>query len=330
VAAHIHGDRDEIIFTKGTTESLNLVADSWGKKFLHGGDEVLVTAMEHHSNLLPWMKVAGERGADVKICDILPGGGLDLRDFQKKLGPKTRMVAIAHVSNVLGTINPLEELIPLAKKFGACVTVDGAPWMASGPQDVKKFGGDFYAFSGHKVFAPMGIGVLYGRREWLERMPPYQCGGGMVEWVREDAIRHAAPPEKFEAGTPPIPGALGLRCALEFLRSMDWAGHGRWAGEIRRFLGEELGKVPGIRRLGNWETGTTIHSLVHEAVHGHDLAAALASKNICVRAGNHCAQLLLSRLQVPASLRISFAPYNTLSQAEELVKAIRWAIRLWS
>ncbi|MDR3316787.1 MAG: cysteine desulfurase [Puniceicoccales bacterium] len=327
VAHYIHAPSpEEIIFVRGTTEAINLVASCWSRSFLRKGDEILTTAMEHHSNFLPWIEAARTHGASLKVCSVGGDGELDLEDLAKKLTPRTKLLAVTHVSNVLGTVNPISKIVSMARQVGAHVVVDGAKRMDGGPVDIARLGCDFYAFSGHKMFAGMGIGVLYGRRELLERMPPYQLGGGMVERVSEDDFNCRVLPEKFEAGTPNVAGAIGLHAALQFLETFPWEAHRAHGEKIRAYLENALADLPGVRLFGCGRERAGIYSIACAAVHAHDLASMLATKNICVRAGNHCAQPLLRHLQVPATLRASFSIYNTMEQAAAFVDCLRWAI----
>ncbi|MDR3117121.1 MAG: cysteine desulfurase [Puniceicoccales bacterium] len=328
VADYVGADMaEEIVFVRGTTEAINLAARCWGKAFLGPGDEILASAMEHHSNFLPWQELARERGASLQCCAVTANGELDREDFEKKLSERTRLVALVHVSNVLGTVNPLEELIRAVKRrTGAAVLVDGAQRISSGPIDVKKLGCDFYAFSGHKAFAPMGIGVLYGRMALLDDLPPYQFGGGMVERVGPERSAYKKSPEKWEAGTPNVAGALALQSALEFLRTIDWQAYAGHCQKIRTLLEEGVKALPGVRILGNSPEKASIFSFASDRVHGHDIAAALASRDICVRAGHHCAQPLHAAFAVPASCRASFSLYNTLEEGERLLDGLRWAL----
>ncbi|MDR2029907.1 MAG: cysteine desulfurase [Puniceicoccales bacterium] len=327
VAQYVNAaDATEIVFVRSTTEAINLVANSWGRTILRPGDEVLLTAMEHHSNILPWQDIAKRQGAGLRLCAITAAGEIDRDDFLQKLTERTKMVAIGHVSNVLGTVNPLDELIPQARRVGAAIFVDGAQRVASGPIDVQRLGCDFYALSGHKAFAPMGIGVLYGRCPWLKTLPPYQLGGGMVDRVSMDCSTFREPPEKWEAGTPNVAGALALRSALEFLRSIDWKSYDHHCASIRSRMDDAVRSLPGVRILGSPEKKTAIFSFVSDRVHAHDLATALSTKGICVRAGHHCAQPLHAAYGVPASCRASFSLYNAEEDCDRLIDGIRWAL----
>lgn len=320
----------EVVFVKGATEAINLVARSWGGHFLSAGDEILISAMEHHSNIVPWQRIAEERGARLAVCDLTPAGDLDLEDLERKLTEATKIVAITHASNVLGTINPIEKIIPMAHKFGAKVLVDGAQFIAHRPIDFQRLDCDFYVFSGHKVFAPMGIGVLLGRRELLEQMPPYQTGGGMIEQVYRDHSTFRGLPEKFDAGTPPIAGALALQSALEFAASIDWQHAQILEDQIRQFLEDGLLSLKTVRPIGQSRQKVGVFSISSPTAHSHDLASFLASKNIAVRAGHHCAQLLLPAFEIQHSLRASFAVYNGLEDARKFLAALEEGLKLFS
>jgi cysteine desulfurase/selenocysteine lyase len=317
---------EEIIFGHGATEAINLVAHSWSRAFLTPGSEIITTVMEHHSNFLPWQQVAREHSAIFKVCDITEDGELDLEDMERKITPMTKLIAITHASNVLGTINPVEKVIAMAKKVGAHVLVDGAKYIECGTVDVQKMNCDFYVFSANKFFACMGVGVLYGRREVLEQMPPYQLGGGMVELVTENDFTCRKLPEIFEAGTPNAVGIAGLNAAITFMRDFQWDAYANYEKRIENYLLNALEEIPSIKIFGNAKKRVGLYSLVCESVHAHDIAAAMAAKNICVRAGNHCAQPLMRRLRVPATLRASFSIYNSLEHAKKFIEALKWAI----
>ncbi|MDR2664349.1 MAG: cysteine desulfurase [Puniceicoccales bacterium] len=330
VAGYVRASRpEEIVFVRGTTEAINLVARCWSSRSVGAGDRILVTAMEHHSNFLPWQRAAAERGAQFCVCGLTAEGELDREDLRRLLaGGRTKLLALAHVSNVLGTVNPIKEIVAEAHGAGALVLVDGARRADSGPIDVADLGCDFYAFSGHKMFAGTGIGVLWGRKELLEEMDPYQLGGGMVETVTEESHACRPLPEKFEAGTPHIAGALGLHCAVEFLENFPWDSYAAHRHAIGSYLEPALREIPDLQLLGNPRERAGVYAVAHGRVHGHDLATALATKNVCVRAGHHCAQPLHRSLAIPASLRASFSIYNSLDQAKKFVETLRWAIRV--
>ncbi len=321
---------EEIVFVRGTTEAINLVAQSYGRgkrTGLAAGDEVLVTAMEHHSNLVPWQLLCEERGAALRVVPIDRRGELDLAALGRLLSPRTRIVAVAHVSNVLGTINPVAEIADMVHRRGAVLLVDGAQAAPHLAVDVALLGCDFYAFSGHKVYGPSGIGVLYGRAELLADMPPWQLGGGMVETVRFEGTTFAPPPQRFEAGTPNIEGAVGLAAALDYLTNLGLNAVALWESRLLQRAIELLGAIPGVRLLHLDREAAAreragLLSFVVEGVHAHDVGTVLDSLGIAVRAGHHCAQPLMEVLEVTATTRASFGLYNTLDEVSALAAAV--------
>lgn len=316
-------DAREVIFTRGTTEGINLVAQAWGRASLRAGDEVLVTTMEHHSNIVPWQLVAAERGAVVRAAPIDDDGTLDLDAFRRLLGPRTRMVAVGHVSNALGTVNPVAELAREAHAAGALVLVDGAQAVAHARVDVRALGADFYAFSGHKVFGPTGIGALWGRRELLEAMPPWQGGGDMIDHVSFERTTFAPVPHKFEAGTPDIAGVIGLDAAVHWLGAQDRTAIAAHEETLWRAGRELLDAVGGVVRLAVPDRNVGILTFTVDGAHPHDVASLLDQDGICVRAGHHCTQPLHRRLGLPATVRASIAPYTALADLEALAAGLR-------
>jgi cysteine desulfurase/selenocysteine lyase len=315
----------EIVFVRGTTEAINLVAQSYGRARRTGlaaGDEVVVTAMEHHSNLVPWQLLCEERGALLRVAPIDERGDLDLAAFGRLLTRRTRIVAVAHVSNVLGTVNPIAEIAEMVHRQGAVLVVDGAQAAPHQTIDVALLGCDFYAFSGHKVYGPSGIGALYGRAELLAAMPPWQGGGGMIETVRFEGTTFAPPPQRFEAGTPSIEGAIGLAAALDYLTTLGQNAVALWEGRLLRRAAERLAAVPGVRLVGEPRARAGVVSFVVDGVHPHDVATVLDGMGIAVRAGHHCAQPLMELLELPATTRASFGLYNTLDEVEVLAAAV--------
>ena len=315
----------EIVFVSGTTEAINLVAHSYGRgrrTGLAAGDEVLVTAMEHHSNLVPWQLLCEERGASLRVVPIDRRGELDLAALRRLLSPRTRIVAVAHVSNVLGTINPVAEIADLVHRRGAVLVVDGAQAAPHLTVDVAMLGCDFYAFSGHKVYGPSGIGVLYGRAELLAGMPPWQGGGGMIEQVRFEGTTYAPPPQRFEAGTPNIEGAIGLAAALDYLTTLGLNSVAVWEGRLLQRAAERLGAIPGVQLVGAARERAGLLSFLVEGVHPHDVGTVLDGLGIAVRAGHHCAQPLMEVLELPATTRASFGLYNTLDEVDALAAAV--------
>jgi cysteine desulfurase/selenocysteine lyase len=309
---------DEIVFTRGTTESLNLVANAWGRSVLGPGDEVLVTGMEHHSNLVPWQLLCQATGATLRAVPVTDAGELDLDAVDRHLSRNPRIFAFTHVSNVLGTVNPVAELAARARNTGTVTVVDGAQSVPHLAVDVRALGCDFFAFSGHKVFGPTGIGVLYGRRELLERMPPWQGGGSMIASVTLERSSFAPPPARFEAGTPAIAEAVGLGAALDYLEAAGIEEVGAWEAELLAYAVETVSGVPGVRIIGSPPERVGVLSFVVEGVHPHDVSAVLDDEGIAVRAGHHCAQPLMERFAVPATVRASFAFYNTMEEVDRL------------
>jgi cysteine desulfurase/selenocysteine lyase len=312
----------EIVFTRGTTEAINLVAQSWGRSTLRPGDEILVTQMEHHSNLVPWQLLAEQTGAVLRAVPITDRGELDLDAFHRLLSGRTRLLAVTHVSNALGTINPVRELAEAARAWGAVVLVDGAQSAPHLPVDVRELGCDFFACSGHKVFGPTGVGVLYGRAALLDRMPPWQGGGDMIASVTLERSTYAAPPARFEAGTPPIAEVIGLGAAIDYVERVGLAAIGAWEAELLAHATERVGRLPGVRLVGTAAHRAGVLSFVVEGVHPHDVGAVLDDEGIAVRAGHHCAQPVMQRFGLPATVRASFAFYNTLDEVDALVRGL--------
>jgi cysteine desulfurase/selenocysteine lyase len=312
----------EVVFTRGTTEAINLVAASWGRRNVGSGDEVLITGLEHHSNLVPWVMLCEERGARLRVASLDDRGQVRLDEFASLLSPRTRLAAFAHVSNALGTLNPVRQMAALAHRAGAVVLVDGAQAVPHRPVDVQALGCDFYAFSGHKVYGPSGIGVLWGRAELLAGMPPWQGGGGMIRTVTFDKVTYAPPPHRFEAGTPFIEGAIGLGAALEYVGSLGLASVSAWEGELLALAMERLAEVPGLTVVGTADEKAAVLSFTMDGIHPHDVGTVLDREGIAVRAGHHCAQPVMERFRVPATTRASFGLYNTLEEVEALAAAL--------
>jgi cysteine desulfurase/selenocysteine lyase len=326
VAAFINApDEKCVLFTRGTTEGINLVAASFGRRHLSAGDEVIVSGMEHHSNIVPWQIACEAAGAKLRVIPITDYGELDLDEYRKLLSARTKIVAVTHLSNALGTINDVKRIAEMAHGVGAKVLVDGAQWVAHHRTDVQDLGCDFYAFSGHKLFGPTGIGILWGRRELLEQMPPYQGGGDMIESVTFEKTTYAALPNKFEAGTPDIAGAIGLGAAVDYVNSVGIDAFGRYEEELLAYATEQLSKVPGLRILGpTGRKGTVISFVVHDPpVSSLDVGTRLDAEGIAIRTGHHCCMPLMARLGVPATARASLAMYNTREDVDALVKGLR-------
>jgi len=320
---------EEIVFTRGTTESINLVAGAWGRANVGPGDEVLITGLEHHSNLVPWQRLCEERGALLRVAPLDDRGEVLLEDFERLLSPRTRVAAFAHVSNALGTVNPVREMAGLAHAVGAAVVVDGAQAVPHMPVDVRALGCDFYAFSGHKVYGPSGIGVLWGRKELLDAMPPWQSGGGMVHAVSFERTTYAPPPHRFEAGTPFIEGAAGLAAAIDYLTALGLPAVAAWEGELLALATARLLEIPGLRLVGTARRKAAVLSFTMEGIHPHDLGTFLDGEGVAIRAGHHCAQPVMQRFGVPATARASFGLYNTPEEVEALAAALLRARELF-
>ena len=323
------GSAEEIIYTRGTTEAINLVASSFGALRVRVGDEILVTAMEHHSNIVPWQLLCERTGATLKAAPISDRGELEMDRLEKLIGERTRVVAVMHVSNVLGTINPIQEIVKMAHRRGAAVLVDGAQAAPHLRVNVRELGCDFYTLSGHKMYAPTGIGALFGKAEHLRAMPPYHGGGEMVRSVSFEGTTYKEPPARFEAGTPNIAGAIGLAAAIEFLEKV---GLDTVAGRERELLDHatrQLSAIEGLRIIGTAAKKAAVVSFDLEGIHPHDLATILDRRAIAIRAGHHCAQPLMKRFDVPATTRASLAFYNTTEEIDRLVAALREAVRIF-
>ncbi len=315
---------EQVIFTRGATEAINLVARSWGDANVAAGDEILVTEMEHHSNLVPWHQLAQRTGAVVRGVPVTDDGRLDLDAFDRALSPRTRMVAVTAISNVLGTINPVDQIVRRAHEAGALVLVDGAQSVPHTPTDVEALGADFVAFSGHKMMGPSGVGVLYGRRAQLEAMPPFQGGGSMIRRVWVDGFEPGELPARFEAGTPPIVPAIGLGAAVDYLSAIGPEAVHRHERQLTARAHEVLKDVEGVRILGPEPAHKAgIVSFTLDRIHAHDVAQLLDRHGIAVRAGHHCAMPLHKRFGIPASSRASFYFYNTLEEIDRLGEALR-------
>jgi cysteine desulfurase / selenocysteine lyase len=312
----------ECIFVRGTTEAVNLVAYSYGRKFIGEGDEILVSQMEHHSNIIPWQIVAEENGARVVMIPMNDRGELIQDEYENLLNERTRMVAVAHVSNSLGTVNPVKEMIATAHKFGVPVLVDGAQSVPHFPVDVQDLDADFFVFSGHKMFAPTGSGIMYGKREWLDKMPPYQTGGGMIRTVSFDGTTYAPIPDKFEAGTPAIAAGIGLGAAIDYINSIDFEVAAAYEHELLEYATQRLSDIPGVTIIGTAAEKASVLSFTIEGVHPHDIGTILDQQGIAIRAGHHCAQPVMEFFEVPATARASFAFYNTHEEVGKLVDAV--------
>ncbi len=313
---------EEIIWTRGATEAINLVANSWGRSILQSGDEIILTRLEHHANIIPWQLLTAATGAIIRVVELDESGGLDMEQFEQLLSAKTRLVAVTHSSNATGTITPIKQIIALAHHAGALVLVDGSQAVAHQRVDVQALGADFYVFSGHKVYGPTGIGVLYGRRELLESMPPWQGGGEMIEWVSFAETRFNGLPFKFEAGTPNIAGAIGLGQALTFLSGLDFAALHAHENRLRRCVEQGLAQINAIRLIGQAERKAPVVSFISRDYHNQDIGLILDQQGIAIRTGHHCAMPLMESLNLTGTVRASFALYNTKDEAIALVEAM--------
>ncbi len=312
----------EIIFVRGTTEGINLVAQSYGRSFLREGDEIILTAIEHHSNIIPWQMVCEQTGARIRVVPVNDNGELMLEAYVKLLNEKTKVVAFGHVSNALGTVNPVKEMIRLAHQVGAVAVVDGAQAAPHFAVDVQDLDCDFYAFSGHKIYGPTGIGVLYGKEDLLNKMPPYQGGGEMIREVTFERTTYADLPHKFEAGTPHIAGSVALGAAIDYVCHLGLDNIGLYEHELLRYATGRVGAIPGVRIIGTAKNKSGILSFVMEGVHPHDIGTIVDREGIAVRVGHHCAQPAMQRFGVPATARASFSFYNTKEEIDRLVDAL--------
>lgn len=318
------------IFVRGTTEGINLVAHSYGKGFINAGDEILVSQMEHHSNIIPWQVVAEERGAVLRVIPMNERGELIIEEYEKLLNERTKIVAVTHVSNSLGTINPIKEMIATAHKFGVPVCVDAAQSVPHFAVDVQDLDADFFVFSGHKMFAPTGSGVMYGKREWLDKMPPYQTGGSQIRTVSFEKTTYAPLPAKFEAGTPAIAAGIGLGAAIDYLNSIDFEAAAKHEHDLLEYATQRLGDIPEVKIIGTAAEKASVLSFTIEDIHPHDIGTILDQQGIAVRAGHHCAQPVMEFFDVPATARASFAFYNTREEVDKLADAIQKVIEVFA
>jgi len=320
---------EEIIFVRGTTEAINLVAQSYGRKFLGAGDEIIVSAMEHHSNIVPWQMLCEQVGARLRVIPINHDGELVLDEFRRLLNQRTKFVSITHVSNALGTVVPVKEVVKLAHAGGVPVLLDGAQAVPHLPVDVQEIDCDFYAFSGHKMFGPTGVGVLYGRAELLDKMPPYQGGGDMISLVTFEKTHYNVLPYKFEAGTPNIAGGIGLGAAVDYLAGLDWDQVAAHEKDLLEYATQAITKIDGLRIIGTAKEKAGVISFVLDHVHAHDVGTILDQEGVAVRAGHHCAMPVMQRFGVPATTRASFAFYNTRAEIDVLVGALHRVLKVF-
>ncbi|HLE33320.1 MAG TPA: cysteine desulfurase [Bacteroidota bacterium] len=313
----------EIVFVRGTTEGINLVAQTFGRSKVRQGDEVLISGLEHHSNIVPWQMLCGEKGASLKVAPINDAGEIIQDEFEKLLTKRTRIVAVGHVSNALGTVNPIKAMIAAAHSRGIPVLIDGAQAMAHMRVDVRDLEADFYVFSGHKMFGPTGIGVLYGKESFLNEMPPYQGGGDMIKSVSFEKTIYNDLPYKFEAGTPNIAGTIGLGAAVDYLSHLDIDAVEDYERELLNHATDVLGSIDGVRLIGTAREKLGVLSFLIKDIHPHDIGTILNEEGIAVRTGHHCAQPVMERFGVPATARASFALYNTMEEVDALARGIR-------
>ena len=317
-AEHAH----EIIYTKGTTEAINLVASSFGRKYLKEGDEIIISSLEHHSNIVPWQILCEQTGASLKVIPINDEGELDMEAYATMLNDRTRLVSVVYVSNALGTINPVEEMIRLAHERDIPVMLDGAQAVPHMKVDVQALGVDFFAFSGHKMFAPTGIGILYGKEKWLNEMPPYMGGGDMIKVVRFEKTTYDDLPHKFEAGTPNIAGGIGLGAGIEYMNAIGIENIAAWEHELLEYGTDVLSRIDGLRIIGTAQNKASVISFLIGNIHPYDAGTILDQLGIAVRTGHHCTQPLMHRFDIPGTVRASFAFYNTKEEIDRLLEGI--------
>src|SRR5688572_29463906 len=313
----------EIVFTSGTTDAINLVAHGYGRKFIGAGDEIVLTTLEHHSNIVPWQMVAEEKGAKIRVVPVNDRGELSIEEYERLLSPRVKLVAVNHVSNALGTINPVREMIAAAHRHGVPVLVDGAQAVPHMAVDVQALDCDFYCFSGHKMYGPTGIGALYGKAALLEKMQPFKGGGDMILSVTFEKTTYNVIPHKFEAGTPPIEAAITLGAAVDYLTEVGIERAGAHETDLLDYATDQVNRLPGVRIIGTAENKAAVLSFTVEGVHPHDVGTLLNEEGVAVRTGHHCAQPVMQHFKVPATCRASFAFYNTFAEVDALVAAIR-------
>lgn len=318
------------IFVRGTTEGINLVAYSYGKGFIDEGDEIVISQMEHHSNIIPWQVVAEERRAKIRVIPMNERGELVIDEYENLLNERTKIVAVGHVSNSLGTVNPVKEMIATAHKFGIPVCVDAAQSVPHFPVDVQDLDADFYVFSGHKMFGPTGSGIVYGKREWLDKMPPYQTGGSQIRTVTFEKTTYAPLPAKFEAGTPAIAAGIGLGAAIDYINALDFEAAAAYEHELLEYATQRLSDIPEVKIIGTAAEKASVLSFEIEGIHPHDIGTILDQQGIAIRAGHHCAQPVMQFFDVPATARASFAFYNTREEVDKLADAVQKVIEVFA
>jgi cysteine desulfurase/selenocysteine lyase len=330
VTRFVHAaDEREIIFVRGTTEGINLVAHSYGRQHVQAGDEVIISTMEHHSNIVPWQLLCEQQGAVLRVVPINDDGEFLLEEYAQLLNARTKFVAVTHVSNALGTINPVRQIIAMAHHWGVPVLIDGAQAVPHLQVDVQALDCDFYAFSGHKLYGPTGIGVLYGKTTLLDAMPPYQGGGDMIRSVTFEKTTYNALPYKFEAGTPHIAGSIGLGAALDYVQAIGLDTIGAYEHTLFGYATAALAAIPGVRIIGTAQEKASVISFVRDGVHPHDIGTILDLEGIAIRTGHHCAQPVMARFGVPATARVSLAFYNTREEIDALVQALHTVLEVF-
>jgi len=322
-------DVKECIFVRGTTEGINLVMHGYGRKFIGAGDEIIISAMEHHANIVPWQMLCEEKGAKLRVIPMNDAGELLLDEYEALLNDNTKLVAVTHVSNALGTVNPIKQMIDTAHKYGVPVLIDGAQWVPHHALDVQDLDCDFYAFSGHKMFAPTGSGVVYGKQHLLEKMNPFQGGGDMIKSVTFEKTTFADLPNKFEAGTPAIASQIGLGAAIDYLKIIDHEKAAAYERDLLDYATKRLSAIEGVRIIGTAREKLSVLSFTIEGVHPHDIGTILDQQGIAVRAGHHCAQPVMKRFKVSATTRASFAFYNTKEEVDSLVRGVETVIEVF-
>jgi cysteine desulfurase/selenocysteine lyase len=320
----------ECIFVKGTTDGINLIAQTYGRQNIGRGDEIIISEMEHHSNIVPWYMLCEELGAKLRVIPINDDGELCMEAYRSLFTDRTKLVSVVHISNVLGTVNPALELVEISHKHGVPIHLDGAQAVPHQRVDMQMLDCDFYTFSAHKTFGPTGIGILYGKQQFLDAMPPYQGGGSMIQNVSFEKITYGGLPNKFEAGTPHIAGAIGLGAAVDYLNSIDFAGAGVYESELLEYAHGLLGQVPGLRFIGTAENKVGVISFAIKDIHPHDVGTILDQDGVAVRAGHHCAQPVMKHFDIPAATRASFAFYNTREDLDALSHGLHKVIRVFS
>lgn len=319
---------EEVIFTKGTTDGINLVASTFGRQNLQEGDEVIISGMEHHSNIVPWQMICEEKGATLKVIPVTDQGELDMKAFREMLNQRTKLVSVVHISNTLGTVNPVKEIVKLAHAQNAVVLIDGAQAVPHMPLNVQEIGADFYVFSMHKMFGPTGFGILYGKKEVLEAMPPYQGGGDMIKTVTFEKTTYNELPHKFEAGTPHISGGIATATVIDYLNQLDWESIHKHEADLLQYATQKLKELEGLRIIGEAKEKASVVSFVVDGIHAYDLGVIIDKMGVAVRTGHHCTQPLMQRFGVLGTVRASFAFYNTKEEVDVFMEALNRAINM--